>query len=29
MVAAVYLPNVELPRRIATKKIFPAIGDFV
>tara|TARA_R100000388_G_scaffold28804_3_gene22366 strand:- start:99 stop:692 length:594 start_codon:yes stop_codon:yes gene_type:complete len=29
MVAAVDLPNVELPRRIATKKIFPAIGDFI
>ncbi len=29
MVAAVDLPNVDLPRRIATKKIFPAIGDFV
>ena len=29
MVAAVDLPNVELPTRIATKKIFPAIGDFI
>ena len=29
MVAAVDLPNVDLPRRIATKKIFPAIGDFI
>ena len=29
MVAAIDLPNVELPTRIATKKIFPAIGDFI
>jgi len=29
MVAALDLPNVDLPIRIATKKIFPAIGDFI
>ena len=29
MVAAVDLPYVEVPTRIATKKIFPAIGDFI